>query len=232
MSGALLLTLALASSATPARSGLSGLGLGLEVPLVGIATGVGTRSHLGWGYTLGGALSWEATPHILLRLGGASAQTFGARAPVRYLDSQQTVTSRVNADWAAFELFLGGAYLWNEGDRPWTPFAGADVGATFAGFNYALKNDLATLKTQGDPSVFDPTPTQINDSARVGWEARLRGGVRLSLLRWLQTIAELSLTYMPAAAEPVSNTVTSRTVRSAPEHWWIVRATFAVRLGV
>jgi hypothetical protein len=223
------------------RSGLFGWGLGLEAPMVGVMTGIAQRSDPGWGYWLGGALSWEANPRFLLRLVGAVGQTYGGKAGVRYIGNVQTselTRSGQPAELLAAELGLGGAYLFRSVERAWTPLVGIDLGYAFYGYDFALDDtleeeigavdvgdafrqctDAACRSDQHDGMMFGPTVT-------------LRGGVRLELTRWLASQTEIALTYLSLREERISNTVLSRQVTTAPESILMVRMLFTVRMGL
>lgn len=210
----------------PGRSGLLGWGLGLELPMVGIMTGAGADSAPGWGYTLGASLAWEATPAWLVRLTASGAESYGARASVRYEAVSGATTDRADADWSGLGLALGVAHLWREAGRTWTPYAGGDAGITFGGYSYRF------AKT--DPACADPNTceTDVHSGSTYGWSAALHSGVRLEMLSWLATQAELGLTYSPVLREDVSNTPRMLAVRSIAEGVWLARATFAVRLAL
>ncbi len=226
-----------AAAGEPARSGLFGLGLGLEAPVVGVLTGKGERSDLGSGYTLGAALSWEATPAWVVRLAVQGGETYGSRAPVRYREGDAVVQRRQNAEWFGAGAQLGVAYQFLDEARQWAPFAGAEVGYHFAGYNFRFNEELraaleppaarATFDCRGDACLSD-----LHDGAALSWNAGLRAGVRYQMLRWLSTIADLSVSYAPLVGERISATLSARDVRAVPERLWLVRGTFAVRVGL
>jgi hypothetical protein len=221
------------------RSGLLGWGVGLELPMVGVATGIGTSSRQGIGYGLGAGLGWEVTPRWLVRLYAAGGRAYGARAAVTFDGTGGRVQARANADWVGIDAGLGVAYLWRAGAIV-QPYAGVDGGARFAGYSYHLTSDLQDRI--GDPQVkstLGPVCTverrcsnDIYDGMALGWSAGLRAGVRVPMLRWLASQLEWSLAYTPVAQEAVSNTRTRLRVRSATESLWLARMTYSVRLGL
>lgn len=227
------------SSASPVseRSGLRQLGLGLEIPVVGVVTDYAT-GRLTYGYTLGGALSWEVLPNVLLRAYGSMGRAFGAKPHISYAQasaasstSDVTATRRQDASWFDAEGGLGAAYLWRDAHSDLTPFLGVDGGAIFSGYEYifAPSDPLTQQDTSGGVATH---ASDIHEALAWSWSATLRGGVRLSMLRWLATQAELGVTYIPASRLAVSNTYTALGVRSLGENIVLVRATFCVRLGI
>jgi opacity protein-like surface antigen len=224
-------------SAEITRSGLYGLGLGIEAPIVGVLTGKGERSDLGSGYALGFGLSWEVVPAIEILAAYAGGQTYGSRAPVRYRNAGNVVQRRQNAEWSGEGATLGAAYLWNEVDRPWSPYVGADVGVHDAGYSFRFNKDLR--ETLEPPAASQPSDCRgddcqasLHDSARLSWNAGARLGVRYRMLSWLSTLAEVSLTYAPVGAGHIDATLGAREARAVAEQLWLVRGVFAVRLGL
>jgi hypothetical protein len=235
-----LVLVAAPANRTLGRSGLWGWGLGVEAPLVGVLTGVGTKSFAGVGYNLGGALSWEATPRILLRVYGQGGETFGGTARLRYVADVAAARpgrSDQPAHWLGAELGLGGAYLFREPSRAWAPFVGVDAGLTFAGYDFYFDESVAELESidVGDAvnqCTGEECRSAIHDALQLGFVAGVRGGVRFELASWLASQVELAVSYVPTGDERVSNTVLNREVRSAPEGVFLVRGTFSVRLGL
>lgn len=238
-----VLTLAAADGGSQApfevrRSGALGWGLGLELPMVGVMTGVGGASRPGWGWSLGSALSVEIVPTVLARLTVSGGETSNGRAPVTWLDvNDDRVQKAQRADWLGIAIGLGGAYLWRQYGRAWAPFAGGDVAVSFDGYDYHLDDELETLKAQDavdllEGCIGEECASDIHDGLTIGWSATVRGGMRLEILSWLATQAELSVTYAPIAKERVSNTLTAPDVSSKSESLFLIRGTFSVRLGV
>jgi hypothetical protein len=233
---------AAAPSAAPVleRSGLNGWGIGLELPMVGVMTGAAQKSRFGWGYTLGGALSWEVTPWVETRLYLSGGQTFGGSARVRYIDNVSTGARKAPAqpaEWVGAEIGVGGAYLFRDIERQWTPYIGVDLAATFAGYTFTLEDDLASLEGFDRGDAFErctgeECAIETHDAIAADWLATLRGGVRLELADWLATQVELALSYTRNWNREISNTVGQLDVRTAREHILVIRSTFTVRLGL
>lgn len=241
MSWALLAVMVSTTPATPEleRSGLWGWGLGLELPVVGIVTGVAEKSTVGWGYTLGAGLSWEITPTILTRVFVAGGHTYDGEGRVSYIEDvagEQRASSPQAADWIDLEVGVGGAYMWRGAGRRWAPYAGADVTFRMAGYDFYFDDTLVQLRTQElsnlDPCVGPNCEVETNSGLELGVGATLRGGVRLELADWLATLAELSLSYRRVGDETIDNTLLARDVKTARESVFLVRATFTVRLGL
>jgi hypothetical protein len=241
MSPWLLVAVVSSAPATPEleRSGLWGWGLGLELPAVGIVTGVAEKSTVGWGYTLGGGLSWEITPTVLSRIFVVGGQTYDGEARVSYIADvagRQRASSPQAADWVDLEVGVGGAYLWRAAGRRWAPYAGADVTLCYSGYDFTFDDTLAQLRTQElgveDPCVGPNCGVETNSGVELGLGATVRGGVRLELADWLATLAELSVSYRRVGDEAIDNTLIARDVKTARESVFLVRATFTVRLGL
>ena len=215
----------------PTRSGLRGLGLGLELPMIGMASGIAAEADPAWGYTLGVALSWEVTPVALVRTYVARGKAFGGAAPLSYLEGGSAKRRAQSASWLGSELGIGAAYLFRNVDRPWTPYVGIDGALAFAGYAYEF--------APGDP-LADRTAAQLEGEADpdaheaigYGWLVNVRAGIRLELVRWLASQLELAVAYWPAKSRSVTNTYTNLDVRSVDDDVWLVRTTFSVRLGI
>ena len=225
-------------TATPAklapsmmRSGLYGWGVGLEFPIVGIMSGAAGVSQLGVGYTLGGAISWELTPKIMSRLRLSGGATSGGRAFVSFLRQGQRFFAEQDAEWLNIEVTLGGAYLFRDPLRPWTPYLGVDVGLNFSGYEYLL--DEALREDLADPN--DLT-RRFDDGGHfgleLGWTVVLRGGIQLELVRWLASMLELSVAYTRIANDRISNTLDAPDVRTVSENIWVIRTNFITRFGL
>lgn len=226
-----------APAAAGRRSGLYGWGLGLELPMVGVNTGLASHSSVGWGYTLGGALSWEVTPRVVARLFVSGAESFLGESTVSYVEGLEERRAKQPADWVGAEIGLGGAYQWSGLGRSWAPYVGGDVGLAFSGFFFELDDEHQSLRAIDIGDAFsrciDEACRNIsNDGLSLGFTAGVRGGVRLDLVSWLATTAELGLMYQRLPEERVSNTVAARDVRTLPENVLLARLTFSARLGL
>jgi hypothetical protein len=224
------------------RSGLYGWGLGLELPVVGVMSGLAAKSRVGWGYTLGGAVAYELTPCILGRLYLGGGQSYGARAPIRYIPNVQTQPDqrdqkKVDARWNQLEVTLGGAYFFRSPDRAWAPFVGLDGGVRYGGYDFHFEPAVENLEATAvaDPAsqcVDTACRSKVHEAMGPGLEAAIRGGIRLDLASWLLAEPELQVVYTRAGRDVVSNTVVNRDVRGVREDVWLVRATFCVRVGL
>ena len=248
---ALLLSMALSLAAPPEsastngsvpKSGLHGWGLGLEIPVIGVMSGLGAKSRPGWGYTLGGAVAYELTPTILGRLHVVGGQTDGGRAPIRYIADVQTSSTpnsrrKLDAQWTTLEVGLGGAYLFRSVERAWAPYVGADAGMRYGSYAFHFDVPVKSLQVVDPAGVAkgctDPTcPDSVNAVTSLGWVASVRSGVRLDLASWLMAQPELEVAYTRTSGDRVTNTVQNREVRGVVENLWLVRATFSVRVGL
>ncbi|MBI5508365.1 MAG: hypothetical protein HY903_06400 [Deltaproteobacteria bacterium] len=221
------------------KSGRNGWGLGLEAPLVGVLTGAAKHSRLGWGYTLGGAVAYEVTPAVLIRLTVRGGQTYNGRANVSYVETGHSAPSEaaLDAEWAMIEAALGGAYLWREVARGVAIYAGGDAGARFGGYNFHFDDRVASLAAVDIGNILSrctaaSCKSTIHDAIGLGFTGSVRGGVRLDLAPMLMAQPELALTYTRTNADRVSNTVETRDVRGVAEHALLVLVTFTVRLGL
>lgn len=211
------------------RSGLYGWGLGLELPMVGVMTGIGGRSEVGWGYNLGGALSWEVTPHWVLRLFVMGGESHGGRAALGFQDGNTRQRAQQPARWVGLETGLGVAYQFIDPRSPFTPYVGFDAGVRTGGYIYNLEGELVTLKV---PEAEDPDEVVITDAFDLGFMGGLRLGVRMDLKHWLATLTELHVAYTYIGDEPVANTLIQREVSRFPDALWLVRMVFTVRVGL
>ena len=215
------------------RSGVLGYGLGLEIPMVGVVTGVGTSSRPGAGYNLGAALSWEFLPTVAARLFVSGGETYAARAKVQYLEPQtgETVESpRQAAEWLGLEVGAGVSYLFRRANRGWIPFVGLDGSLSFHGYHYDFDGEVAEKLVSVDAD--SPSAVAMPEDVALGWRASVRSGIRLELMSWLQTSFELSLSYVDLGAETITDTKTARQVQAAPEALVLTRLIFSVWLGV
>jgi hypothetical protein len=210
------------------RSGLYGLGLGIELPLVGLFAARGSGGESGYGYALGAAVSWEVTSRILARLEVTDSRATAAKKNVLYRDGNDRLISSQTADLRDVEFALGGAYLFRDLSRPWAPYVGGQVALHFWRAEYRFNESLESFQTQSEDGTCAPGQPGCRPEAA----ASVRAGVRLTMARWLQTQAEISLHYVPRDGAPLSNTLLQRDLDSTPQSEWMVRTVFAVRFGV
>ncbi|OGQ85315.1 MAG: hypothetical protein A2289_10940 [Deltaproteobacteria bacterium RIFOXYA12_FULL_58_15] len=222
------------------RSGLYGWGLTLEAPIVGVITGIGTKSTIGWGYNLGMGVAWEVTPRLTLRAYGASGRTYGGQARVRYVDNVATgehadPASVQDAEWLQLEAGAGAAWYFREMLRQWAPYVGGDLGISFSGFDFRFDDSLSFLEggeaaKAGDCSEVGCEST--HDGRSLGWLATIRAGMRFELSKWMSSQAEMALSYTRSWDQEISDTIPNRDVRTAREHVVLLRMTFTLRLGL
>ncbi|MEZ4270983.1 MAG: hypothetical protein R3C68_05985 [Myxococcota bacterium] len=214
------------------RTGLLGWGLGIELPMVGIVGGLTSsrRGRFGVGYSLGGAISWEALPTLLIRAYVAGVETSGGSAALSFNESNTRSRGLPKADWLSIESGLGAAYLFRSVERSWTPYVGGDLGLIFGGYEYHLDDELAQLKNPDDPT------TRLDDDEHVGlatgYTADIRGGLRLELVEWLSTMLDVGVFYARIPPNGITNTLVAKDVRSVSEHVWMFRTTFSARFGL
>lgn len=218
------------------KPGYYGWGVGLQVPMVGVMTGVGSVSSPGSGYNLGFALTWEFLPRYEVRLYGSGGQTYGAKASVDYRADGETQaesqSEEQNAQWLGLDLGLGVAYLFRAPKRSWTPFLGLDGGFSFHGYYYSLTPEMSLKLVQfGDAaSRFAYGETE---GIGVSWHASGRGGVRLDFLDWLSSSLELIVTVSPISDdEPITNTKSQREVTAPGDMLVLTRLVFSIWLGL
>lgn len=220
-----------------ARTGLFGWGLGLELPVAGVVTGVGSEARPGVGAAWGGAISWEALPEALVRLGVLYRETYTGRGTVTFIDAAQRTEARQDADWIGLELSLGGAYLARDLSRAWTPFVGGELGLAFQGLVYDFDADHQQLRAEDLGSATEQCTdaeckSTIHDALAIAPTFTARGGVRWETLTWLAMQAELGLTYARQADVRVSNTVRALDVRPPSQGVWLVQALVGARFGL
>ncbi len=213
----------------PARPGHLGLGVGIEFPMVGVQTGVGSASDPGAGYYLGAALSWEFVPGIAARIYGGGGETYGGRANIVYSRAGERKLARQDAQLVGAHIGVGGAYLMRSTERKWTPFVGVDTGATFQGYYYALDPALGLDSFNDTATVYGANE---NEALALGWATTLRAGVELELLRWLRSNLELDVTFASQGDEPVSNTIEAPDVRAEQEPLIMTRLVFSFWVGL
>ncbi len=211
------------------RSGVMGFGVALE-PLLGVLV----SAHGDSGLLLGGALAWELTPSWIVRASLSQRRVFGGESTVTYRDDDDvTVSSVQEVDREDLTLAIGGSFLFRESSRPWAPYAGAELEVHSTTSTYRLDGELAGFQTPSrDRSCAPGEPGCRPQALGSSVGGAVRGGVRLSMLRWLQTQAELSLHYVPRPGGALSNTITAPRVRAQAESEWLVCGTFAVRLSL
>jgi hypothetical protein len=203
--------------------------LGLELPALGVDQFLGARSHPGWGYHIGTALSWDITPVVTLRLYGAWSEAKGGDADVTFTRAGSLGQSSAPADWFNLELGLGGEARFVVPRQAWSPVLGARAGLGFGGFAFRLQDALAEFKAQkdflGELSQGQHFATGLAPSA---W---LVGGIRYDMAAWLMSMWTLDLGLSVLSDQPVSNTVEGPKVHSPAQLLWTLRTTFAVRFA-
>ena len=218
------------------KPGYFGLGLGLQVPMVGVVTGFGARSNPGAGYNLGFALTWEFIPRYELRLYAGGGQTYGAEAALDYRDdgelNDDSRSENQKAQWLGLDLGVGVSYLFRDSSRQWTPFVGVDGGFSFHGYYYSLDPELVLklVQTGDSASRFAYGETEGIGSS---WHLSTRGGVRLDFLSWLSSSLELVVTVTPiSGTEPITNTKPEREVTAPGDMLVLTRLVFSIWLGL
>ena len=249
--GLAIVAAAVASSARPARSqeepvpstrppeppGLKHLGLGLDAPVIGVMTSL-SDGRPTYGYTVGGALSWEFMPNLLVRAYGSVGRGYGARPRITYTQpaygqsaADVALTRSQDANWYSAELGGGAAYLWRVPGMDWIPYVGLDAGAAFAGYEFTFASD-DPLTQQDTAGGVRPGGTNIHQALAWTMIGTLRAGGRLAMLSRLATQVEIDLSYIPARQHTVSNTYTALGVRSVAENVFQIRSTFGIRFGL
>ena len=211
------------------RPGHLGLGIGLEFPMVGVLTGVGSTSDPGAGYYLGAALSWEFIPGLAARFYGGGGETFGGRANVTYQRSGQNNVVRQDAQLVGAQIGLGMTGLLRSAHRKWTPFLGIDTGAAFQGYYYDLESRLGLAANNDTATLYG---SNENEALAFGWATTVRAGIELELLSWLRSNLEIGVTYTTQGDEPVSNTFKAPDVRAEPESVVMTRMVFSFWVGL
>lgn len=223
-----------ATSSTASRDhesntlGLYHWGVGIELPMVGVMTGRGTSSRPGVGYSIGGAMLWEAVPALALRLYGRWSETRGGSADIAYTEAGERLSSTQAAEWFMAELGLGATYSFRATHRLWAPFVGADVGLSYPkGYQYRFDSEHEDLQERDFTTAFEEGALFGVDGGPV---FDLRSGLQWQLTRWLIGTAELSAQYVGLSDASVSNTLNGPDVRATPESVLMVRTTFALLL--
>jgi hypothetical protein len=199
--------------------------------MVGVLTGVASKSRIGAGYTIGAALTYELWPTLMLRTYATWGQTHQAAAAVRYQRSGQQLETMQTAEWLNFELGLGAAYLFRSFDPVWVPYVGVDVGATLVdGFEYRLDETLKDL-------IYNHDQWMQFDNGRllgkgISFVGGVRTGMRVELSSFLASQLDLWVSYTYNGGERIHNTLGGPKVESAQEHVWLVRTTFSVHIGL
>ncbi len=217
------------------RFGLRSLGLSLEVPMVGVlgVLGVGGKTNTSYGYTLGGALSWEVVPGLLVRGYTSFGKSYGARAALTWKEPDGTKSGDdKQASYWGLELGGGLAWVFRDVGRDWEPFVGADAGASFGGYQYTFEVNDPLAQRDPNAQPVKGTSPDVHEALDWSWLATVRVGMRLSMLSWLGSQLDVGLSYWPSPSHAVSNTYTSRYVTSVGQDVWLVRSTFTVRLGI
>ena len=223
--------------ATLEKPGYFGLGLGVQMPMVGVVTGFGAASNPGAGYNLGFALTWEFFPRYELRLYTGGGQTYAARAALDYREdgelTAQTRSEDQEAQWLGLDIGIGLTYLFREPSRQWTPFVGIDGGFSFHGYYYSLSDEqlISKLVQTGDSaSRFADGETE---GIGASWHLSSRGGVRLDYLSWFSSSLELVVTVSPIGEnEPITNTKSERDVSAPADMLVLTRLVFSIWLGL
>ncbi|MEK7705537.1 MAG: hypothetical protein AAB426_11310 [Myxococcota bacterium] len=239
--GALALARALAGDVASLEEpiGWHGWGVGIEVPRIGVMTGVGPRAALGWGYSLGAGLSWRPLPAWQLHLRTVGGQSYGGTARVRYLDAGREVGEDVTADWLSLDVQGGFTYNWRRAGRGWVPFVGIEAGWGYGGFDYHLPSDVA--RKLEPPSGSQPTQelctvlrctTAANTAVGGFLLAGARLGVRLLLTHWLSAELEIQAAATRIDAAPVAATTAARAAHSVAQTLMLVRPTFTLWVGL
>lgn len=226
------------TSSTPERSGYWGLGLGLELPNTGLATGVAQKSRVGWGYQLGGAIDWEMTPALLVRGSYSYFSTSRGRASLTYVAQGERTSVKQRADWLGAEFDLGVAYQFLT-YAPWIPYVGLDLGILgFRGYDYHFNDETRALESVDAGCLVNSNSSACNQNQHDGLELRwlssasVRGGVRFNLTKWLASYGELSASYLRLGDERISNTLVARDARAKADHLVLFRALVGLRLGL
>ena len=221
------------AGAKVSRPGALGWGVQLEGPTLGVLAATGETTA--WGYSLGGALSWEILAGWQVRAFAWGGRAPGSRAQIRFLAEGEPQTAKVGADWSGLHTGVGLTHVFRGTHRDYAPFVGLDGGLAYDGFRYGYAETLERLRGEAANGGSCPAtrcPAPQSHSLSLGWSLGLRGGMQLRMLRWLATRAELSVTYAPVESVPVTNTLTSLRVASARQDTWLVRASFSVQLGI
>ena len=218
------------------KPGYLGLGLGLQLPMVGVLTGFGAVSNPGAGYNLGFALTWEFLPRYELRFYAGGGQTYGAQAALDYREDGElnagTRSANQNAEWIGLDLGFGASYLFRSTSRQWTPFVGFDGGFSFHGYYYSLDPELVLKLVQSGDAA---SRFAYGETEGIGtsWHLSGRGGVRLDFLSWLSSSLELVVTVTPiSGTEPITNTKPEREVSAPGDMLVLTRLVFSIWLGL
>lgn len=217
------------------ESSLLGWGLGLEMPILGVAAGFGSSRDVRVGYTFGGAIDYELTPSVDLRLLVQYTKTLASRANVALADAggQSRVEFDANADYLSFQSSLGARYAF-VGDRSWAPYVGFDAGLVYGRYDYNITPDATSLRSAGNVGssvlceIVD-CQTGRNDSNQLTWSAGARAGLQFQLAPWLRSAVDISVDYTPFNTDTITNTVPFRNVTSVDEDITLVRINYTAR---
>lgn len=235
---ALLCAATLARAAVGSEASI-GWGIGIEMPRLGLMTGVGPRADLGWGYTLGGGLSWSPDAALQVHMRTVGGQSYGGTARLRYVDGAREVSADVPADWLSIEVQSGVTYQWLRADRGWVPFAGVEAGWGYGGFDYHLPADISVAleppsEAQSSQQLCTVLRCTTSSNTAVGGFglASARLGVRLLLTSWLSGDLELVASVAQIHRALVAATVAARAAHSVKQTVVFLRPTFTLHVGL
>src|SRR5688572_12361819 len=92
------------NDAAPVRPGRRRLGLGIELPLIGVLSGVAKESEPGFGFAFGGSVSWGVTSWGLVRLYMQGGRSLAGHAPLHFLQGATIVRRVLPAQWSVLEV--------------------------------------------------------------------------------------------------------------------------------
>ncbi len=227
--------LVFAAEAEPPVHGRHGWGIGAQVPL-SVLGGLGDVSNPGVGYSYGLALDYDLSRAFGVRLFIDYSETFAGSAPVVYDLPTGQEREEFDAELFLFTVGLGGTWVF-ETRRNWSPYVGVDGGLVFGGYDYNFGQDPLELRAVDEGNVLEgctgaECQSDLNDNAQLTWSVGVRGGAQFELTSWLRSAFELSVTYVPFAEEPISNTVAIRNVRGVGEGMFLARLTYIARFGL
>lgn len=212
---------------------LSGAGLVVEVPTIGVLTGTASRSSVGAGYAVGGGLAYELDERWNIRAFVRGGETFGGVSVVSAVGADGTAQNEASAQFFEFATGLGATLAPRGGAGRWRPFLGLDLGIALAGFNYHFAEGEGGLLA-GEARCLDASacPSVESDTGRWTPTGGLRTGLRFVLADWLSADMELCANYMRFDAVQLSNTIETRNARGPSENVFLFRALFTARIGV
>lgn len=215
--------------------GLYGWGVGFEVPVFGVVSGIGTESEPGVGFMFGGALDYQLTREASVRVFGQYSETFAGRAEVEFDLDKGRQRQPLDAEYFAVNAGLGFSYAFR-GQRLWAPYVGLDAGGVFGGFDYNFGQDeqgLRAVEEGREQGVCSDASclSDLTDSAQMTWFVAARGGFQFDLTQWLRSAVDLSVSVVPLDVEPISNTIRSRNVTGLRESLVLVTLSYIARIG-